>query len=341
MSLSVQGIEVDAYSIDLNTDGTAGPNHGRRETDKRFTLRSGSGITPAGIWSDGKGTVWVTAPDSTKVESYNMLPFSAGSTTLSALTINDGTSDSRLRPAFATTTLTYRTSVTDNVNRVTVSATPSENTAAVDYLDANGEALEDADANATGFQVAVEEGTAAIQILVTAQDGTAFIHRVIVERDATLPGGWTPTNDLYDLDPVAIRSPRGVWSDGTTMWVTNHGTEAIFAYTLATSVRDTTNEFSLDDANGRPQGIWSDGTTIWVADSGDDKLYAYTLSGGARETTKDIDLHADNGDCRGHMVRRDDRVGDRQQFQDTICLHAGHRSARHGQGVRPVSKRPP
>ena len=228
-----------------------------------------------------------------------MLPFSAGSTTLSALTINDGTSDSRLRPAFATTTLTYRTSVTDNVNRVTVSATPSENTAVVAYLDANGEALEDADENATGFQVAVEKGTTAIQILVTAQDGTAFSHRVIVERDATLPGGWTPTNDLYDLDPVAIRSPRGVWSDGTTMWVTNHGTEAIFAYTLATSVRDTRNEFSLDDANGRPQGIWSDGTTIWVADSGDDKLYAYTLSGGARETTKDIDLHADNGDAAG------------------------------------------
>ena len=203
------GNRVDAYTIDLNTDGTAGPNHGRTETDKRFTPRSTGGTTPVGIWSDSKGAVWVTAPDSPKVESYHMLPFSAGGTTLSALAINDGTSDSTLRPAFATTTLTYRTSVTDDVNRVTVSATPSENTATVAYLDANGEALEDADSNAVGFQVDVAVGTTLIQILVTAQDGTAFIHEAVVERDSGLPGGWTPTNDLYDLDSVAINYPKG------------------------------------------------------------------------------------------------------------------------------------
>ena len=293
------GNRVEAYSIDLNTDGTAGPNHGRMDTDRRFAPRSKDGTTPVGIWSDGKGAVWITAPDSPKVESYHMLPFSAGGTTLSALTINDGTSDSTLRPAFASTTLNYRTSVTDDVNRVTISATPSENTAAVDYIYSNGEALQDAASNILGFQVNVAVGQTLIQILVTAQDGTAFIHEAVVERDSGLPGGWTPTNDLYDLDPVAIRRPRGVWSDGTTMWVTNNGTEAIFAYTLATSVRDTTNEFSLDDANGKPHGIWSDGTTIWVVDDTDSKLYAYALSGGARDTTKDIDLHTDNGDAAG------------------------------------------
>ena len=283
------GTRVDAYAI-------TGAKHGRLETDKRFALRAPDGTSPGGIWSDGTGAVWITAPDSPKVESYHMLPFSAGSTTLSALAINDGTSNVKLRPTFALTTLTYRTSVTDDVNRVTVSATPSENTATVAYLDANGEALVDADSS-TGFQVDVAVGTTPIQILVTGQDGTALIHTVAVERDSGLPGGWTPTKDLYDLDPLANQYPKGIWSNGTTMWVTNtgeHGTSTVFAYTLATSARDAGKDITLHTDNVNPQGIWSNDTTIWVSDSVDRKLYAYTLATSARDDTKDITLHTDN-----------------------------------------------
>ena len=295
------GNRVEAYSIDLNSDRTAGPNHGRWETEKGFALRAPDGTTPVGIWSDGKGAVWITVPDSPKVESYNMLPFSAGSTTLSALTINDGTSDSTLRPAFAATTLAYSTSVTDDVNRVTVNATPSQSTATVAYLDANGKALVDADSNTALFQVDVGVGTTLIQILVTVQDGAALIHSAFVERDSGLPGGWTPTKDIVDLDPVALDYPRGIWSDGTTIWVMNNNnrTSAIYARTLATSARDATKEFPLDAANASPRGIWSDGTTIWVADNGADKLFAYTLSNGARDADKDIDLPAANDNARG------------------------------------------
>ena len=282
------GTRVDAYTI-------TGPNHGSWDTEKGFALRAPDGTSPGGIWSDGKGAVWITVPDSPKVESYNMLPFSAGSTTLSALTINDGTSDSTLRPAFALTTLAYSTSVTDDVNRVTVNATPSQSTATVAYLDANGKALVDADSNTALFQVDVGVGTTLIQILVTVQDGAALIHSAFVERDSGLPGGWTPTDDLYDLDPVAINWPRGIWSDGTTMWVTNGRTKAIFAYTLATSERDLTREFALDAANANPTGVWSDDTTIWVADDGADKLFAYALDDGARKEAEDINLHANNG----------------------------------------------
>ena len=194
------GTRVDAYAI-------TGANHGRLETDKGFALRAPDGTSPGGIWSDGTGAVWITAPDSPKVESYNMLPFSAGSTTLSALAINDGTNNVKLRPTFDLTVVNYRTSVSDNVNRITISATPSEDTATVAYLDANGEALEDADSNIAGFQVDVAVGTTPIQILVTGQDGAALIHSAFVERDSGLPGGWTPTDDLYDLDPVANQLP--------------------------------------------------------------------------------------------------------------------------------------
>ena len=295
---SSAGNRVETYTIDLNTDGTAGPNHGRLNSDKRFVSRSNFGTTPVGIWSDGKGAVWIMNPDSTMVESYNVLPFAVGGTTLSALTINDGTNNTTLRPVFASTTLNYRTSVADNVNQVTASATPSVGTATVAYLDENGEALEDADSNTTGFQVEVAVGTTPIQILVTAQDGAAFIHEAVVERDSGLPGGWTPTDDLYNLDPVAVNYPRGIWSDGTTMWLTNISTSTVFAYTLATSTRDTDKEFSLHADNDNPWGLWSDETTIWVADETDDKLYAYTLTTGARDAAKDIDLDTANNEAR-------------------------------------------
>ena len=329
------GTRVDAYAI-------TGDNHGRVESDKGFALRAPDGTSPVGIWSDGKGAVWITAPDSPKVESYHMLPFSAGSTTLSALAINDGTNNVKLRPTFDLTVVNYRTSVSDNVNRITISATPSEITATVAYLDANGEALVDADSSA-GFQVDVAVGTTPIQILVTGQDGAALIHSAFVERDSGLPGGWTPTDDLYDLDPVANPYPKGIWSNGTTMWVTNTGepgSSTVFAYTLATSARDNSKDITLHTDNGNPQGIWANTITIWVSDSVDRKLYAYTRSTKARDAEKDIDSSRRQQYCRRHMVKWDDRVGVRQECQEAICLSPGRRCTRRGQRRRPDSKRP-
>ena len=291
---------VDAYRMDLNPDRTTGPNHGTRDNDKRFTPRANVGTVPVGIWSDTTGTVWITLPGSPKIDSYNMLPSSASSTTLSDLTVNDGSSNTKLRPAFASTTLSYRTSVTAFVNRVTVSATPSGgNTATVTYVNSNGAPLQDADSSTGGFQLDISTRETPIHILVTGQDGSALMHKAVVERDSSQPGGWTPTQDVYNLDPVAVHYPRGIWSDGTTMWLTNTAASTVFAYTMTTSTRDTSKEFSLDTDNSGPWGIWSDGTTMWVLDSVDRKAYAYTLATGARDSSKDFNLDPDNRDSLG------------------------------------------
>ena len=84
--------------------------------------------------------------------------------------------------------------------------------------------------------------------------------------------------------------PRGMWSDGTTLWVADETDRKFYAYTLEGGSRDTTKEFNLDSDNSRAEGVWSNGTTIWVSDPGDDKLYAYTLEGGSRDTAKEFDL---------------------------------------------------
>ena len=214
--------------------------------------------------------------------------------TLAALTVNDGAVNVPLRPTFDSAITFYRVAVKHGSNQVTIGATTTDPKASVTISDQTGPGLEDADPGTAGFQIAVAVGQHRIYVEVTAEDGSAELYQIVVERDSARPGGWTPTKDVHELDPVDIPRPQGIWSDGTTIWLTNYFTQKIFAYTLATGVRDQTKEFPLHTDNDKPWGIWSDRTTIWVVDSTDRKLYAYTLSGGARDAAKDIDLDSNN-----------------------------------------------
>ena len=214
--------------------------------------------------------------------------------TLAALTVNDGAVNVPLRPTFDSAITFYRVAVKHGSNQVTIGATTTDSKASVTMGDSTGLDLKDADSGTAGFQIAVAVGQHRIYVEVTAEDGSAELYQIVVERDSARPGGWTPTKDVHELDPVDIPRPQGIWSDGTTIWLTNYFTQKIFAYTLATGVRDQTKEFPLHTDNDKPWGIWSDRTTIWVVDSTDRKLYAYTLSGGARDAAKDIDLDSNN-----------------------------------------------
>ena len=83
--------------------------------------------------------------------------------------------------------------------------------------------------------------------------------------------------------------PRGIWSDGTTMWVTEPWEDMIYAYALATGERDPVRDFTnLAAQNSSPFGLWSDGTTMWVADLYEGKIYAYALATGQRDSDRDF-----------------------------------------------------
>ena len=296
-----------AYKLDVS-GGTVGDLHGVPDLDKSFFLpqRLQSALTDTSIWSDGKATLWLASSGATgKIYSFNALPSEAGGVTLSSLTVNDGTSDLRLRPAFNLNEVVYWTEVADNVNAVTVAAA-GHATATVEYLDA------DADPGTPGRQVNVAVGTTRIDILVTAADGSALIHSVYVERDSSRFGGWTPTKDIHGLGADGITKPTGIWSDGTTMWVADDDHDKLYAYTLETGVRDESKEFDLDPDHSYPQGLWSNGETIWVGTAGvPKKLFAYTLTGdhkGVREPTKDINLDPQNSEVAGIWSNDTDTV---------------------------------
>ena len=86
-------------------------------------------------------------------------------------------------------------------------------------------------------------------------------------------------------------SPRGIWSDRTTMWVVDISGDKLEAFDLDTGDRQPENDIDSLAAAGNtdPKGVWSDGTTVWVSDVGDDKVFAYGMADGARQLARELD----------------------------------------------------
>ena len=266
--------------------------------NKGFYLRSRSSgdAGAAAIWSDGK-TVWIKENIADgKLYSYNMLPTTAGDTTLSALTATYGSNTAAaLRPAFAFGELFYRTAVPNSAAQVTITPTPNMSGSTLSVLPA------DADSGTSGHQVDVRVGTTVIDIKVTASNGDALTYRVVLERDSPLIQGWTPTKDINGLFEAGNTKANGLWSDGTTVWVGDYDQNKLYAYTLATGARAAGSDISINAiSRHQAQSLWSNGTTIWVAGHGGQKIFAYTLAGGAQDSGNDIPLdHIPNSDRSG------------------------------------------
>ena len=102
-----------------------------------------------------------------------------------------------------------------------------------------------------------------------------------------------PAEDFNTLAVASNRAPRGIWSDGDTMWVTDirFGNQKIYAYDMATKARVPGKDFdTLQDAGiTLPLAIWSDGETMWVSANIEGKLYAYDMDTKARVPGRDFD----------------------------------------------------
>ena len=120
----------------------------------------------------------------------------------------------------------------------------------------------------------------------------------------------TPEGDRATRE---VRDPKGIWSDGDTLWVTgkdNADNAKVFAFALPTSCSHTDNDcsgvspvrkssldFELLGDNDNPWGITGNDDTWWVTEIGDlgrttdtRKIYAYDRSDGTRDPDKDVDL---------------------------------------------------
>ena len=255
-----------------------------RQTAKDFdTLTSAGNTNITGIWSDGE-TMWVAnrGRGVGKIFSYNM-PASSDAR-LSGL----GISPVEITD-FSPGTLSYHIGVANEITQVTVTPSLSDERATMEI---DGSSVP----SGSGHTVSLAEGGNVITITVTAEDGTTTkVYTVTVGRGSNAPFGWKVTEDFNDLGLVSGVSPRGIWSDGTTMWVAcatgnaNIGAN-LCGYNMSTKERGPTFHTLGTWGNNSPMGIVSDGTTMWVADANDKKIYAYRLSTYARDSSKDINL---------------------------------------------------
>ncbi len=131
-------------------------------------------------------SVVVTAQDGTaNTYTVTVTREKSSDATLKALTLSDGTNGVPLTPAFASDTTGYTASVGNSVGSVTVTPTVNDSNATVTV---EGSAVA---SGAASSAISLAAGVAeAIDIVVTAQDGTARTYTVTVTRqkssDATL-----------------------------------------------------------------------------------------------------------------------------------------------------------
>ena len=180
----------------------------------------------------------------------------------------------------------YTLAVTPGVDQITVVAEAADRNVCELAITPG-----DADDTADGHQIHLGDGDVTIEITVTAGDGhTSREYVVNVDvRSST----FERRSDL-DLTGLGNSLLRGLWSDGTTLWVADASNTKLLAFDIATGERQRAKEFPLavgpgsDDYNITPSGIWSDGSTMWVADySG--RVFAYDLATGQRQPTREFD----------------------------------------------------
>ena len=104
--------------------------------------------------------------------------------TLSALTVNDGTGDLALSPAFAPGTFVYEAEVGNAVTTVTLSATVNHAGASVSGVTLGGTAIADRDFTDGITVPSLVVGDNAIVVTVTAEDTTTETYTVVVTRAA-------------------------------------------------------------------------------------------------------------------------------------------------------------
>ena len=182
----------------------------------------------------------------------NAVVSTATDATLSALSVSGAT----LSPAFDALWTAYHATVANAVSQVTITATTSDATATVEYLDGSDAARTDADTMTAGLQVNLGVGTNTVKVKVTAPDTTTTqTYNVNVVRVA-VPVACSPasmTNRIWTGN-LTVGSGRFVgFQDGSRGALDNTGfSYEGTSYTIVgvQTVFSATFSFALDSELG-------------------------------------------------------------------------------------------
>ena len=134
--------------------------------------------------------------------------------TLSALAVNDGTSDITLTPGFASGTYTYAADVASTVDEVTLTATLNDDTAEITAVTLDGSAIADSGLTDGITVPSLVEGDNIIVVTVTAEDASTQAYTVTVTRT-------TPSTAVPAVITVPAANPIQDTSDNQTLALSN------------------------------------------------------------------------------------------------------------------------
>ena len=275
------GSAITGYKIEVSSNGGSSWTDQVANTGSTTTTYAHTGLAPgstrhyrvSAINTNGSGT------------ASNVDSATTGQTTVTFATLSALTVSPKDIIGFVADRTSYEVGVASTVTQATITATKSHSAATVAYSTTDAE-------TSAGHQVNLSAGRNEVTITVTAEDTTTTgTYTVSINRGVTDAFGWKASDDFDGLITAENNRPRGMWSDGTTMWVTDWIDIKIYAYDMTTKAHDASKDFDTLDAagNDNPRGIWSDGTTVWVSDYSDEKLYAYDMTTKARDVSKDFD----------------------------------------------------
>ena len=138
-------------------------------------------------------------------------------------------------------------------------------------LDSNNDEPKGLSCNSTHLWVAQDNDDLTSKIFVYLRSNGSHV--------STLDIGASTLSPNSTVGAINNNDQRGMWSNGTTLFVVDYGDDQVYGYQLSDRSRDDDKNLSLDAANTDPWGLWFDGRVLWVADTADDKLYVYDLPG--------------------------------------------------------------
>ena len=127
-----------------------------------------------------------------------------------------------------------------------------------------------------------------------------FLYAYYMEPDADEIGLLAPYKSVtLDSDNS---DPRGTWSNGEDIWVSDSVDDKLYAYNLPGKSRQADQDLDLHSQNDDPAEIWSNGHTVWVMDKADKLVYAYRLSDGQRRRSQEFSTVPENDDPSGGLT---------------------------------------
>ena len=274
----------------------------QRDASREFdSMGEASDIVPEGIWSDGT-TMWVVSRVGDEILAYNLA--------------TKGRDSGRDIDGLAGAGNADPTQIWSDGTTMWVSDWRAAGIFAYDLANGRREGGKDFDTlaaagNRRPFGI-WSNGTT--MWVADGNDGKIFAYNMPAGSGPgpTVTTATTPTgpafarNQALEFDTLAAagnREPEALWTDGTTVWVSDATGGKLYAYNLATKQRDSAKDFNTLAAAGNrnPHGIWSDGTTIWVANNTNNagsKIYAYNLATKQWDSAKDINTLATAGNRR-------------------------------------------